>query len=146
MPSLPGGVSVCRWISRLPLEPFEGVTFPEPARVQLDVRSSGEVLEIAGTIDVEAHGTCDRCLNEVERGMHVDVDEQLAADADAQTDPFGESNVLTADRLDVRDLATQVVCSTIPLGLLCAEDCKGICPGCGENKNTGACTCEPTEK
>lgn len=127
------------------LEPFEGVTFPEPALVHLDVHSSGDMLEIAGTIDVEIHGECDRCLTDVNRAMHVDVDEQFSTDGEAQTDPFGESNVLTGDRLDVKDLTTQLVCSTVPIGLLCAEDCKGICPICGENKNTGACTCGPTE-
>jgi uncharacterized protein len=131
------------------LEPFEGVSFPEPARVHLDVHATGDMLEIAGAIDVKIHGECDRCLGEVDRAMHVDIDERFPVDGEAQADPFGESNVLTGDRLDVKDLATQLVCSAVPLGLLCTEDCKGICPICGENKNTGACTCEPdgaTEK
>lgn len=130
---------------QVPLEPFEGVTFPEPAHVHLDAQSSGDMLEIAGTIDVKIHSECDRCLGEVERAMHLDVDEQLPTHGDALADPFGESNVLTGDRLDVKDLTTQLVCSAVPLGLLCSPDCKGICPTCGENKNTGACTCVPTE-
>jgi uncharacterized protein len=103
------------------------------------------MLEITGTIDVGIHGECDRCLGEVERAMHVDVDERLSTQEDAQADPFGESNVLSGDRLDVKDLTTQLVCSAVPIGLLCTQDCKGICPVCGENKNTGACSCEPTE-
>lgn len=124
------------------LEPFEGVSFPEPARVHLELHGGGDLLEIAGAIDVKIHGECDRCLGEVEREMHVDVDEQFPTDGEAQADPFGESNVLTGDRLDVKDLATQLVCSAVPLGILCTHDCKGICPLCGENKNTGACTCQ----
>jgi uncharacterized protein len=123
------------------LEPFEGVTFPDPAQVHLDLHASGEMLEIAGTVDVKIHGECDRCLVDVDRAMHVDVDETLDAGPDAQADPFGASNVLTGDRLDVKDLVTQLVCSAIPIGMLCREDCKGICQICGENKNTGACTC-----
>jgi len=125
------------------LEPFEGVQFSEPAHVHLDVHATGEMLEIAGTVDVRIHGECDRCLGEVDRAMHIDVDERFPVDGEAQADPFGESNVLTGDRLDVNDLATQLVCSAVPLGLLCAPDCKGICPNCGENKNTGACKCGP---
>lgn len=124
------------------LEPFEGIRFPEPARVHLNVHASGDMLEIAGTIDVKLHGECGRCLGEVDRAMHVDVDEQLDAAPEAQSDPFGASNVLAGDRLDVRDLATQLVVSSIPLGLLCGDDCRGICPACGENKNTGACSCK----
>jgi uncharacterized protein len=80
-------------------------------------------------------------LDDVDRQMTVEVDEQLDAGPDAQRDPFGASNVLTGDRLDVKDLATQLVCSAIPLNVLCGEECRGICPVCGENRNTGACTC-----
>jgi uncharacterized protein len=123
------------------IEPFEGVRFPEPARVHLEMYSSGDMLEIAGAIDAKFHGECDRCLGDVDAALHVDVDEQLDAGPEAQKDPFGTSNVLTGDRLDIKDLTAQLVYSTVPLGLLCGPDCKGICPSCGENKNTGACTC-----
>lgn len=125
----------------LRLEPFEDVTFPEPARVHLEVQAAGELLEIAGTIDVRVSSQCVRCLGDVNREMHLEVDEQLEPDSPAQSGPYGEGNVLTGDRLDVADLTTQLVCSAIPIGLLCKEDCKGICPRCGENRNMGACTC-----
>ncbi len=123
------------------IEPFEGVRFPEPAGVHLEMYSSGEMLEISGTIDAKFHGECDRCLGDVDQALRIDVDEQLDAGPEAQKDPFDASNVLTGDRLDVKDLATQLVYSAVPLHLLCGPDCKGICQICGENKNTGACVC-----
>ncbi|HEY8297377.1 MAG TPA: DUF177 domain-containing protein [Candidatus Baltobacteraceae bacterium] len=123
------------------LEPFEGILFPEPAQVRLELHAIDRMLEIAGTIDVEAHGECDRCLSDVTRQMHVDVDEQLEPEADGRTDPFGPSNVLMGDRLDVADLASQLVYSALPPGVLCADDCLGLCDSCGENKNEGACHC-----
>ncbi|MFN2450091.1 MAG: DUF177 domain-containing protein [Candidatus Baltobacteraceae bacterium] len=138
---LAGGRQQLALDQQVELEPFEGVRFPQPARVHLNVCASGEVLEISGTIEAKYESECDRCLGGLERTMELEVDEQLDAGPDAQADPFGPSNVLTGDRLDVRDLATQLVCSAIPLTLTCAENCKGICPHCGENKNTGACAC-----
>lgn len=30
---------------------------------------------------------------------------------------------------------------SLPSVLLCADDCKGICPGCGKNLNFGPCSC-----
>ena len=127
------------------LDPFEGVRFPQPARVHLNVQTTGEVLEITGTVEAAFEAECDRCLEPVQRGMTIEVDEQLDAGTDAKKDPFGPGNVLTGDRLDVKDLATQVVCSAIPLAVVCAENCQGICSRCGENKNTGECVC-PDEK
>ncbi|HEY8314386.1 MAG TPA: DUF177 domain-containing protein [Candidatus Baltobacteraceae bacterium] len=125
------------------LEPFEGVTFPDPARVKLQLFAVDRMLEISGEIDVEARGECNRCLGDVAWRMHADVDEQLEPGQDTSTDPLSEGNVLTGDRLDVADLASQLIYSAVPLRLLCGDDCKGLCGICGENKNAGACTCEP---
>lgn len=122
------------------LEPFEGIVFPEPARVVLELRCVDRMLEITGTIDVKARGACDRCLEEVERSMHLDVEERFDPGADSQDDPFGESNVLTGTRLDVADLVQQVVLSAVPMGLLCKNDCAGLCGTCGQNLNASVCS------
>lgn len=128
---------------RIPVEPFEGMRFPERARVRLELFASGGMLEIAGTVEARAIGQCGRCLDEVSTAMEVDVSERFVVGAQAQDDPLGEGNVVRDERLDLGDLANQIVCSAVPLGVLCSETCLGICPRCGENKNAGACTCEP---
>ena len=128
---------------QIPIEPFEGVTFPEPAQVHLEMYAQGKVLEIAGAIDVEARGDCNRCLADVALRLHVDVGERLEPSGSDRRDPFDENNVLTGDRLDVADLVTQLVCSAVPMGLLCRDECRGLCTECGENKNAGACSCGP---
>jgi uncharacterized protein len=48
---------------------------------------------------------------------------------------------LTGSRLDVADLAQQLVLSALPMGLRCSERCAGLCGICGANKNTSPCTC-----
>ena len=39
---------------------------------------------------------------------------------------------------DVRDFAILAV----PMKRLCSENCKGLCPRCGENLNDGSCNCD----
>lgn len=126
---------------RVPLAPFEGVTFPEPASVHLELQASGQLLEISGSVAATIHSDCARCLAELSGEMHLEVDEQVEAGSSLQNGPFEASNVLAGERLDVADLTTQLVCSAIPIGLLCKEDCQGICPRCGENRNTAKCEC-----
>ncbi|MEO6913992.1 MAG: DUF177 domain-containing protein [Candidatus Baltobacteraceae bacterium] len=140
-PLLAGGQESLHVEQQIALEPFEGITFPTPALVRFDVTRIDRVLGIAGDVDVEAHGECNRCLADVAMPMHVAVEEQLEASAAAKDDPFSESNVLTGDRLDVADLTKQVVCSTVPLRVLCREECRGLCRVCGQNNNTGDCSC-----
>jgi len=32
----------------------------------------------------------------------------------------------------------------LPMGLVCREDCKGLCSSCGQPLNEGACDCKPS--
>jgi len=128
----------------VPIEPFEGVVFPEPARVQLELREADRMLAVQGSVDARVHGPCDACLEDVDLRVHVDVDERLDPSRGRDEEPFGESNVLTGERLDVADLAQQMVLSVLPMGLRCKEDCRGLCGVCGANRNTGECSCERT--
>jgi len=130
----------------VPIEPFEGIRFPEPVLVRLELHQADRMLAVEGSIDVRVRGQCDACLEDVELDVHVDVDERLDPSQGRESDPFGESNVLTGERLDVADLAQQSVVSTLPMGLRCSEDCRGLCAVCGANRNVTECTCAGGEE
>jgi len=138
---LAGGHHTLRVDERVKLEPFEGWSFPAPAQVRLNVRLAYRLLEIVGTVDVEAQGQCDRCLGEVRRPMHLEVEECLEPPGAVKDEPLGETNVLCGSRLDVADLARQLVDSSASFAVLCSPGCNGLCQYCGRNKNEGACTC-----
>lgn len=137
---LAGGRQLMLVDDEVPIEPFEGISFPEPARVHLELRCADRMLTIEGTIDAVARGQCVSCLEDSGRDVHVDVDERLDPVA-RDGDPFGETNVLTGDRLDVADLAQQNVLSVLPMGLRCSQECRGLCGTCGANLNAGVCSC-----
>lgn len=126
----------------VPIEPFEGVTFPEPAHVALELRHADRMLVVEGSVDARLHGACDACLEDVDRTIHVEIDERLDPSHGREVEPFGESNVLTGERLDVADLAQQAILSAMPMGFRCGPECQGLCPVCGANRNTGECPCE----
>ena len=140
---LVGGRQTLRIDQPVKLESFEGWSFPDAAWVTLEVHGLERMLEVVGTIDVVAHGECDRCLEGVAQPMHVDVDEELQPKAAVKDDPFSENNVLSGDRLDISDLTKQLVLSGAPFAVLCKPECLGLCASCGKNKNEGACDCAP---
>jgi uncharacterized protein len=127
----------------VPIEPFEGIVFPQPAQVQLELRQADRMLAVEGVVDARAQGQCDACLEEVELPLHVIVAERLDPSRGREVDPFGESNVLTGDRLDLADLAQQTLLTALPMGLRCSPECRGLCARCGANLNAGECSCEP---
>jgi uncharacterized protein len=43
--------------------------------------------------------------------------------------------------IEVDQLVAEQIFLALPVKVLCSEDCKGICPGCGANLNEEACRC-----
>jgi uncharacterized protein len=128
--------------STIDVPPFEDLRFPKPARVVLELRGADQGIRIEGTIEATAVGECRRCLAEIELPLHLEIDERVAPGE--ETDPLAESNVLAGERLDLGDLVRQLTLTALPMGVLCSEECRGLCPQCGRNRNAGACGCQAT--
>jgi uncharacterized protein len=47
--------------------------------------------------------------------------------------------------LVLEDVLREQVLLSLPVRTLCREDCKGLCPRCGQNLNLEACSCGQTE-
>jgi uncharacterized protein len=48
------------------------------------------------------------------------------------------------DRIDLGHLIGEQLQLAVPMKPLCDEACKGLCPQCGMNLNTGSCDCSQT--
>ena len=44
-------------------------------------------------------------------------------------------------QIDLNELLREQFYLALPMKPLCRDDCKGLCPQCGTNWNTGVCTC-----
>jgi uncharacterized protein len=109
---------------------FGAYAFPAPALAAVVATRLGGALELKGRIDVEVTGECARCLDQIHFSLVLDVDERLEPQS-RSNDPLGDSTVLVGDRLDLADLARQLIDSSLPLVLLCSETCRGLCTHCG---------------
>ncbi len=125
------------------LPEFASYRFAAPVRVELRLRRLGRGIDVRGTIEARAQGECARCLETVSLPLQLTVAEQLDPAGD-RLDPLAESNVLSDDGLDLDDLARQLIDSALPLALLCADDCVGLCANCGR-KRDGNCRCPSPE-
>jgi uncharacterized protein len=43
--------------------------------------------------------------------------------------------------IDVDEIVKEQILLAVPTRMLCREDCKGICPECGADRNKGDCNC-----
>jgi uncharacterized protein len=77
----------------------------------------------------------------------------LSRDADGDDGDSYDGFSLTADDLDVypyegdavdlEPLLREQFILAVPFAPLCREDCKGLCPQCGGDRNLAACACQP---
>ena len=45
------------------------------------------------------------------------------------------------DSLELEDVLREQMLLEVPIKTVCTEECKGLCPHCGRNLNTGECEC-----
>ena len=99
----------------------------------------------SGHLDGSAATTCRRCLTDVA----VPVSEALQIlFAESGTDEAEEDDVVPlppgARSVDLRPAVREEWLLAVPGFALCREDCLGLCPTCGADRNTGACLCAPS--
>jgi uncharacterized protein len=119
-----------------------GSAVPEGAEVSVEVTLSsypGGVMA-SGTVEAPWTGECRRCGGPVGGEVRAAVRERYVSDGDTEGDD--EAYPLTDDELDLEPLARDAVLLELPLAPLCADDCLGLCPQCGVNRNEETCACE----
>ena len=126
---------------------FQSGSFPVLAKepIELTITNTGDRnLEIRGTGKITVGIPCDRCLEEVSTEIPLEIERKLdmkLTDEDRVND-LDESSYLTGMDLDVDQLVYLEVLMSWPLKVLCKEDCKGLCPHCGADRNVTECDCE----
>ena len=94
---------------------------------------------------------CARCLTGVPTPLTADVDlifRPGGVDAEtgehAITEDETEIGYYEKSGLPLEDVVREQVLLTLPGRTLCREDCKGLCPHCGADRNATACACDNT--
>jgi uncharacterized protein len=108
----------------------------EGAPTQLDLRleSVNEGIVVKGVIRVPWEGECRRCLRTVQNLLETPVFEVF------EDEPVeGETSKLEIDRIDLEPLVRETVLLELPMVPLCRDDCAGLCPECGADRNEGDC-------
>ena len=113
-----------------------------PKDIVADIRLRGN---FSGKFQVP----CARCVEPVELPLAADFDlifRPADADSDAPersiTAPETEIGFYQKDSLLHEDVLREQVLLSLPVRTLCKPDCKGLCPRCGQNRNSQACSCD----
>ena len=114
----------------------------EPVLASGTVRNTAGVLMMQGKITTTIRGVCDRCTESFTRDVEIPIDVVLVTElADEENEDEGVFN-LVGDSADLEEIIRTVFVLNMDSRLLCSEDCKGVCGGCGKNLNHESCVCQ----
>lgn len=112
------------------------IGIPPGASIQLDLRleAASEGVFVSGTAHAELAGECARCLEPISDEVTASLGELFAYpdSATVATTESDEVSRVVDDMIDTEQMVRDAILIGLPLAPLCREDCRGLCPDCGE--------------
>jgi uncharacterized protein len=141
------------------------ITTDEPLRLDTEVAEdiTGVVTLLRTNFGIltRAHFTasvelsCGRCLEPYVTSIATTFEEEYLPVVDVLTglpvqserrDEEETFRISPSHVVDLTEAVRQHLLLAIPMQTICSEECRGLCVNCGQNLNTGTCTCtEETE-
>jgi uncharacterized protein len=105
-------------------------------------------IRLQGDLSTSLELPCARCVDPVIEKVARTFDllyRPLGADAGNEelsvTAAEAEIGYYQGEGVLLEDALREQVLLSVPLKVVCREDCKGLCPSCGKNRNTEPCAC-----
>jgi uncharacterized protein len=130
-----------------------GTDLHDVATVVAEVAGGPRGVRVGITANLDLRCPCARCLDDVPVALEVRYAEEwrLQGVRPAAGDPAGGADedgwtvrraIPRDDHLvEIDDGFWQNVALELPVKVLCAEGCRGLCPRCGANRNRSNCAC-----
>jgi uncharacterized protein len=130
------------------LEDFRLVS---PVVFGADVQKDAKKVRLVGRLATVLELDCGRCLEPYTLAVDVPLDllfmpeteQEAKADVEVTDADVGVS-YYKDDVIDLGDVVREQCYLLLPMKPLCREDCAGLCPTCGINRNRETCQCQAT--
>jgi uncharacterized protein len=105
-------------------------------------------IRLRGKLNTSLEADCARCVEPVVHKLSREFDllyRPLGSDAGRDelsvTDAEAEIGYYEGEGLLLEDAIREQVLLALPLKMVCRDECKGLCPQCGQNLNESTCSC-----
>ncbi len=126
----------------------EDIVFTRPASIKGRIVNMGGYKSLDVTVSVYYKTECARCLKPLERSFETAFSRTVVSPGELVNTPEEEADdyiEVSEGMLDIETVAAEQLVMEFPMKEVCHEDCKGLCPKCGRDLNTGECNCPKKE-
>ncbi|MFZ5966337.1 MAG: YceD family protein [Bacillota bacterium] len=111
-----------------------------PVSLRGNIVRNEEGIFLRGTIECTVDLTCHRCLSHFEMSIASEIDAKLVTEDSPDID-WDQYFIIHDNMIDITNIIESTLIMTLPIKILCHENCKGLCSVCGVNLNTSSCHC-----
>ncbi len=120
-------------------------TCPVSPKAQVELNATGKTVMIEGRAQADFLGCCSRCAEEaklsIDRGISMVLKPHAATEKEEIEDL--QLGYYDGKEIDLAPIVEEQLILALPYAVLCRNDCKGLCPQCGANRNAHPCGCQP---
>ena len=139
------------WTPEGPEDPI--LSLDRPLKVNVQVSQVGDKYLLDGHISGGVRIRCDRCLEpyhwELETTFQVSLLVHPSGADEAELELLEEDmevEFINGETVELDAVIREQVYLALPMKNICREDCLGLCPTCGANRNREVCGCPPPEE
>jgi uncharacterized protein len=121
----------------------EGVSFAGPITVGLKLFKQNDRIYLKADLLIPIESKCAKCLTTVHgvvKGAFENQYRPLPKETRYVMDDIG-IRYYSDEYIDLSDDVKESFFLELPTRIVCSEDCKGLCPKCGQNLNEVECSC-----
>ena len=115
------------------------ISFAQPVTVSGTYVYDGKAFTVSGKAHASIHTECARCTKLFAERIAFSFSERFVKGEDEASDD--ETYPYSGDELLLDKAVLDNLFLEIPIASICREDCKGLCPVCGVDRNTTTCDC-----
>ena len=117
--------------------------------LDIDIMNATSRIIVKGKLQTAIELECSRCDEKFSNSIDISLNEQFLPEGSPELNNKPGQNITDLgiftykeEEIDLEEAIRQNIYSSLPMRPMCSEDCRGLCPICGENLNTKKCNCD----
>ncbi len=116
------------------------IVFIKPLTFKGTASNIGTTILVSGDINTAVQLSCSRCLKPFDLPIDAGYNQEFCHEKDKSINE--ECRLFDGGIIDFTQTVTEELILSLPMKWLCQEECQGLCPYCGKDRNENSCNCK----
>lgn len=133
-----------KWLDNIPelWSGKENTRLVSDIDIDLELTRVLREISVIGKISFSIEAPCSRCLETVRQDFMPEIRFLVSPSYKISDEEDLNHEIYSGDEVNLSNYLREQIAMTLPVKVICSDDCKGLCPNCGANLNKEMCDCD----